>query len=454
MSWGVVAGAAIGALGAGVAAKKQSKAAEKATAAQVQASDREIAFARESRDLARGDVEPYREAGYTALDALMSMTGLGAAATPERAWHNKYPETGVSTGGARDVYGIPEGVDPEAWLDERFRSGVAAGIFPAGTYSNPYRSNRKSPFAKAKSVVSAAKRPLREATGRLFQNRAHGGNLYNINELRPESVYENGSYTRSGSPKTVPPSNGYVAPNIQGRAYGGDLVGISDPNPDFLRDSKYGAQGDYINPNLANKTAVKFGGASTPVWRGNAAASGIPNRVQSLPAQETRSTPTPTLPPTTPNTYAGPRENPGGVEGGFNFMTDPGYAFRIGEGQRALERGAGARGGLLSGGFGRKLTRYAQDYASNEYTNVYNRIANIAGLGQVAGGQSGQAALYAGSQMGGAASNAGAARASGYVAQGNAWANAIDDVASLPWGDIFRRGGRGGGTPNPDDDWR
>jgi hypothetical protein len=136
--------------------------------------------------------------------------------------------------------------------------------------------------------------------------------------------------------------------------------------------------------------------------------------------------------------YVTPNENPGGVEGGYNFQTDPGYEFRLGEGQRVLERGAAAAGGLLSGGYGRRAIRYGQDYASNEYTNVYNRIANIAGIGQTANQQSGQAALYAGAQMGNAASNAGFARASGYARQGDIWANAGNQIANLPWGDIFK----------------
>ena len=55
----------------------QKRSADKATKAQTQAAAEQIRFAEESRDLARGDVAPYREAGYTALDALMSMTGLG-----------------------------------------------------------------------------------------------------------------------------------------------------------------------------------------------------------------------------------------------------------------------------------------------------------------------------------------------------------------------------------------
>ena len=56
-----------------------------------------------------------------------------------------------------------------------------------------------------------------------------------------------------------------------------------------------------------------------------------------------------------------------------DLARDPSYQFRLQEGQRALERGASARGGLLSGGFARGLERYAQDYASTEYGQVYGR---------------------------------------------------------------------------------
>jgi hypothetical protein len=52
---------------------------------------------------------------------------------------------------------------------------------------------------------------------------------------------------------------------------------------------------------------------------------------------------------------------------------DPGYAFRHASGEQALQRGAAASGGGFSGGTLAALTRYGQDYASNEYQNVYNR---------------------------------------------------------------------------------
>ena len=147
------------------------------------------------------------------------------------------------------------------------------------------------------------------------------------------------------------------------------------------------------------------------------------------------------------NSSIPPKENPGGVEGGYNFMTDPGYEFRREEGTRAIERGAAARGGLLSGGTGRALQRYGQDYASNEYTNVYNRIANIAGLGQVSAGQSGQYAMNAGQGMGTAAAQGGYASAYGQQAQGNAWANAANQIGQLPWGKVFEPKTNGGYAP-------
>jgi len=43
------------------------------------------------------------------------------------------------------------------------------------------------------------------------------------------------------------------------------------------------------------------------------------------------------------------------------FQADPGYAFRLSEGQKALERSAAARGGLLSGGTGKALQRFGQE---------------------------------------------------------------------------------------------
>lgn len=75
----------------------------------------------------------------------------------------------------------------------------------------------------------------------------------------------------------------------------------------------------------------------------------------------------------------------------FNYEADPGYAFRLSEGLKALERSAAARGGLLSGGTGKALQRYGQDLASQEYGNAFERFqrerAARMGLGQMEYGQ-------------------------------------------------------------------
>jgi hypothetical protein len=127
------------------------------------------------------------------------------------------------------------------------------------------------------------------------------------------------------------------------------------------------------------------------------------------------------------------------VKGGYQFQTDPGYNFRFDEGVRAMDRSAAASGGLLSGGYGRRLTRYGQDYASNEFSNVYNRIANIAGLGQVSATNSGNASMWGAGAMGAAAQNSANASAYGSMAGTNAWANAANQIGQLPWGKVFNR---------------
>jgi len=56
-----------------------------------------------------------------------------------------------------------------------------------------------------------------------------------------------------------------------------------------------------------------------------------------------------------------------------DFQVDPGYAFRLSEGQQALDRSAAARGGTQSGAALKAAARYGQDMSSQEYGNAYNR---------------------------------------------------------------------------------
>jgi len=58
------------------------------------------------------------------------------------------------------------------------------------------------------------------------------------------------------------------------------------------------------------------------------------------------------------------------------FEKDPGYQFRMDEGNRGIAATQAARGGLLSGAAAKEAARYNQGFASNEYQNAYNRFNN------------------------------------------------------------------------------
>lgn len=56
-----------------------------------------------------------------------------------------------------------------------------------------------------------------------------------------------------------------------------------------------------------------------------------------------------------------------------DIYSDPSYASRVAEGQRALERRGSAAGVLNSSSFGKALVRFGQDYGSQEYGAAFNR---------------------------------------------------------------------------------
>ena len=118
------------------------------------------------------------------------------------------------------------------------------------------------------------------------------------------------------------------------------------------------------------------------------------------------------------------------------FQQDPGYAFRLQEGMKALERSAAARGGLLSGGMLKGAQQYGQDLASQEYMNAFNRyqaernarlnpLQSLAGIGQTATNQLGQAGQTMAGNVGQAMGAAAQARASGYLGSANAFAQGL-----------------------------
>jgi hypothetical protein len=124
-----------------------------------------------------------------------------------------------------------------------------------------------------------------------------------------------------------------------------------------------------------------------------------------------------------------------------DYQADPGYAFRMSEGMKALERSAAARGGLMSGAMMKGITRFGQDQASQEYQNAFNRyqvnrsnqlnpLQSLMGAGQTSANTLTGAAGQLGQGLGQAAVAGGAARASGYMNQANALSNMASGIGN------------------------
>jgi hypothetical protein len=170
------------------------------------------------------------------------------------------------------------------------------------------------------------------------------------------------------------------------------------------------------------------------------------------------------------------RNVPGAFKfGAGDYQADPGYAFRLSEGQKALDRQAAARGGLISGGALRAAQRYGQEMGSQEFGNAYNRAltgyntgvasenqlynrqAALSGIGQTATNLVGQAGQNYGTSVGNALINQGANVGNARMVGANAYSSALSGIGSaygrspVSFGSLY--GGRGGysgaGQVNP-----
>lgn len=146
-----------------------------------------------------------------------------------------------------------------------------------------------------------------------------------------------------------------------------------------------------------------------------------------------------------------------------DYQADPGFAFRLQQGEQALGRSAAARGGALGGGTLKALTRYNSDQASQEYgnafnrfqtnqTNQYNRLANMAGMGQTSANLTSQLGMNMAGQIGQNYMGQGNANAAAGMYQGNQYGQAMNGLGSAwyqymnrPQQQNFNYGGYGSG---------
>jgi hypothetical protein len=139
----------------------------------------------------------------------------------------------------------------------------------------------------------------------------------------------------------------------------------------------------------------------------------------------------------------------GGIPSGYfttpftapDMYLSPSYQFQLNQGLGQTANFMNAHGGLQSGNTLRGLTDYAIGAAGQGYgqaadiyfanqSNIYNRLASVAGLGQQANTTVAGAGSSLGAGMANSTMNAGAAAAGGTVGSANAIAGGLNNAAS------------------------
>jgi hypothetical protein len=124
-----------------------------------------------------------------------------------------------------------------------------------------------------------------------------------------------------------------------------------------------------------------------------------------------------------------------------DYKADPGYAFRLSEGMKALSHKAGSRGGLVSGTTMKGMADYIGGSASQEYGNAFARyqaeraarlqpLGNLMSTGQAAASNQAAGAGNYATNAGNAITGAGAASAAGTLGAANTLANTLGATAS------------------------
>jgi hypothetical protein len=96
------------------------------------------------------------------------------------------------------------------------------------------------------------------------------------------------------------------------------------------------------------------------------------------------------------------------------FQTSPGYQFAFDQGLRAVDAGAAASGMLRSGATLKAEQTFGTGLADQEFTNYYNRLFNLANLGENAAAKTGANAIQTGQGIAGTDVSTGAQETSIY----------------------------------------
>jgi hypothetical protein len=134
-----------------------------------------------------------------------------------------------------------------------------------------------------------------------------------------------------------------------------------------------------------------------------------------------------------------------------NWQADPGYQFRLDQGNKALQNMGAMTGNLNSGRAIKDAIGYNSGMGSQEYgnaysrfntdqTNIYNKLAALAGMGQSSASSLAGVSQNYGAQVGNNLAQGANANAAGIIGQSNAWNQGIGTAANALGGYAMGRG--------------
>jgi len=125
----------------------------------------------------------------------------------------------------------------------------------------------------------------------------------------------------------------------------------------------------------------------------------------------------------------------------LNSQLAPNYAFQLQQGQQSTNAANNATGGMVGGNALQGLNTFSQNYAQGAYqnafnnyqaqqTNIYNKLAGIAGIGMAGATGAANAQIGTGTNVANITQGIGNAQAAGQIGQANAISGAVGNVGN------------------------
>ena len=110
------------------------------------------------------------------------------------------------------------------------------------------------------------------------------------------------------------------------------------------------------------------------------------------------------------------------------IKNSPAYTSAMQSGSNLITQNAAATGGLRGGNTQDALGRYGGDLLTNLVQNQFTNLGGLTSLGQNSAAQTGNAGMQSANSISNALTQGGAAKAGGYIAQGNAQSGMINSI--------------------------